>query len=406
LLSAPFQIGPNGNIYFLEQSVGLTGSSYGLSEITCAASPFPTVNRYIIDLTSFLTDGFGPQSLPQFVDAIFQRPVAEDTLVLDPAALFVCVDGTTTLQPREAGMEYLWSTGASSDTLLVSMPGTYCVTITGGCQPTIDCQEITADTPALTLDFLTNQDLGCEGIFARFLVQTSGRVDSIILEVIPDVGSLETSLVTGDTVDVPLIYPATSFTLTAFGPCGTNAVSQVFDLLPDPFAPAIVLLEDNQLCNGAPLNLGLSNSGTIPIGEVRWSDNSTDSLLSVDGEAGVSYFVDVTSICGETERLTFDQEIAEFCDCRAEVPQLITPNGDGTNDVFRLFSNCPPEDFTLLIFNRWGQSVFQSTDAGRGWDGLKDGVPQNTDTYLYRMVFRLPGVEKVQVEEGQFSLIR
>lgn len=87
-----------------------------------------------------------------------------------------------------------------------------------------------------------------------------------------------------------------------------------------------------------------------------------------------------------------------------EIPELITPNGDGTNDAFRVFYGGEITDFTITVFNRWGQKVFSSTNVDEAWDGTKDGTPQNTDTYLYVAKFRINGTE-VQ-EDGQFSLIR
>ncbi|MFT7227382.1 MAG: hypothetical protein ACI92C_002930, partial [Neolewinella sp.] len=38
--------------------------------------------------------------------------------------------------------------------------------------------------------------------------------------------------------------------------------------------------------------------------------------------------------------------------------------------------------------------------------GTKDGIPQNTDIYLYRMVFRFKDMETVEIREGKVSLVR
>ena len=58
----------------------------------------------------------------------------------------------------------------------------------------------------------------------------------------------------------------------------------------------------------------------------------------------------------------------------------------------------------MTIFNRWGQKVFTSTDVDEGWDGTKNGSPQNADAYLYITKFRINGAEETL--EGQFSLVR
>lgn len=86
------------------------------------------------------------------------------------------------------------------------------------------------------------------------------------------------------------------------------------------------------------------------------------------------------------------------------IPEVITPNGDGTNDNFRLFYQGSVENFQLIIFNRWGQKVYSANDSERAWDGTVNGVAQNSDVYLYIMSFTLEGV-RIK-EEGKFSLVR
>ncbi|MCB2407206.1 gliding motility-associated C-terminal domain-containing protein [Hymenobacter lucidus] len=63
------------------------------------------------------------------------------------------------------------------------------------------------------------------------------------------------------------------------------------------------------------------------------------------------------------------------------IPNIITPNGDKKNDVFR-FSNAPVTDLALYIFNRWGQQVYTSTHYQQDWDAA--GLP--TGMYYYYVV--------------------
>ncbi|MBC6993113.1 gliding motility-associated C-terminal domain-containing protein [Neolewinella lacunae] len=406
IASSPFQLGPNGNIYFLEQRVQPLVTGYVLSEISCVSSLDPVVNRGIIDLADFRGEGFLPQSLPQYVDAIFKRPVVEDTLRLDTAAWQLCVGTSQTLRGREPGLEYLWSDGSTADTLMVTMAGTYCVTITGGCQPTVDCQEVTLDALAITATLAGTEDRGCDGVFALVNVSTQGRVDSILLTASAETGQTVAFPVNAGQVAIPLAGATNLLQVTAFGPCGTVTSESLSVAVAERFIPRLLVGADNDFCAGSTLTISVVNDGTIPFASILWNDGSTDSVFMDDAELEVEYFADVTSACGDTERVVFDGEIAEFCDCRDEIPQLITPNGDGTNDFFRLFTNCPVNQYTLQIFNRWGGRVFSSTDPAEGWDGRKDGTPQNSDVYLYRMAFRYPGEEEMQVREGQFSLVR
>lgn len=85
-------------------------------------------------------------------------------------------------------------------------------------------------------------------------------------------------------------------------------------------------------------------------------------------------------------------------------PDFFTPDNDGRNDRFRLFFNGVITDYTMIVYNRWGQKVWTSEDPLEGWDGTKGGSPQNSDVYLYLAKFRQDGAEVTQ--EGQFSLLR
>jgi hypothetical protein len=50
------------------------------------------------------------------------------------------------------------------------------------------------------------------------------------------------------------------------------------------------------------------------------------------------------------------------------IPNAFTPNGDGKNDVFKVYGSSI-RDIDIRVFNQWGQLIFESQDAQRGWDG-------------------------------------
>jgi gliding motility-associated-like protein len=75
------------------------------------------------------------------------------------------------------------------------------------------------------------------------------------------------------------------------------------------------------------------------------------------------------------------------------VPNVITANGDGMNDIFEIRYIDLYDVKKLIIFNRWGTIVYQSDDYQNDWDGgdVSDGVyfyvlelwKGNVDTYYY-----------------------
>ncbi len=87
-------------------------------------------------------------------------------------------------------------------------------------------------------------------------------------------------------------------------------------------------------------------------------------------------------------------------------PNAFTPNNDGLNDVFRITgkNGLLYKDYTLSIYNRWGQRVFLTLDPATGWDGTFAGQPQDVGTYFYLAQFTVNGNR--ELFKGDFTLVR
>ena len=88
-------------------------------------------------------------------------------------------------------------------------------------------------------------------------------------------------------------------------------------------------------------------------------------------------------------------------------PSSFTPNDDGTNDKFSfVFNNLDFRDYSLKIFNRWGELLVSTTDPLFEWDGTHNGVNLPTGTY----VWKINGVEEFEGETfskiGHITIIR
>ncbi len=86
------------------------------------------------------------------------------------------------------------------------------------------------------------------------------------------------------------------------------------------------------------------------------------------------------------------------------IPNAFTPNGDGVNDMFMVYGT-GIKTVDLMIFNRWGEKVFDSGDQFLGWDGNYKGVLQEPGVYVYqaRIVF-LDDTKSLRT--GSVTLIR
>lgn len=66
------------------------------------------------------------------------------------------------------------------------------------------------------------------------------------------------------------------------------------------------------------------------------------------------------------------------------VPNAFTPNNDGANDVLYVRGICL-QSLTFMVFNRWGEKVFETADQKIGWDGTYKGEEMNTGVFVYRL---------------------
>lgn len=87
------------------------------------------------------------------------------------------------------------------------------------------------------------------------------------------------------------------------------------------------------------------------------------------------------------------------------IPNAFTPNGNGNNEIFNGEGEGIRE-FTMYIFDRWGNLIFESHDPTKGWDGRHaDGTLCQIDTYVYRFILRdVMGEEHKYM--GHVNLIR
>jgi gliding motility-associated-like protein len=110
--------------------------------------------------------------------------------------------------------------------------------------------------------------------------------------------------------------------------------------------------------------------------------------------------------CSDTARMviTVVEELIFY------VPNSFTPDGDSFNEYFQAIftSGFDPFDFELLIFNRWGEIIWESHDDSIGWDGtygagqklVQDGV------YTWRIEFKKTANDQRVLVTGHVTLIR
>lgn len=87
------------------------------------------------------------------------------------------------------------------------------------------------------------------------------------------------------------------------------------------------------------------------------------------------------------------------------LPTAFSPNNDGVNDQFKPV-NLPRELYSMSVFNRYGELVFQSDDASIGWDGTYKNRDAEIGTYSFSVEYQFKPGHEPKTLNGSLTLIR
>lgn len=200
---------------------------------------------------------------------------------------------------------------------------------------------------------------------------------------------------TGDTTSSIVVSDGGTYELTV-SYNGCSGSDEVNVSIKQPIS--IDLGDETQICKNSTLLLPvISTTGADE--KYLWQDGSTDRTFSVR-EGGV-YHVTVSNECDTIS----DTLVVTERNCHFFFPSAFSPNGDGRNDIARLVGDATAvTSYRLHIINRWGEVVFHTKDATKGWDGTYKGQKAEVGTYFYIIKYTYDGVEEMM--KGDITLIR
>ncbi|HMC96328.1 MAG TPA: T9SS type B sorting domain-containing protein, partial [Flavobacteriales bacterium] len=296
-----------------------------------------------------------------------------------------CVEQLPVLNAGNAGSTYLWSTGATSQSITVNTSATYSVTVTNaaGCSGTFDAVVNLVQPPVVSLGADT---VLCEG---QSLEVDAGN---------PGANYLWSTGVTTQTTFIS--HPGT-LSVTVNNGCARS------DAITVQFNPSPARMAANQFftCLDEEPRYVVLDAGN-PGSRYDWSTGETSQVI-LAGAYGW-YIVEVTNQYDCAGRDSAN--VIEFCPSAIWVPNTFTPNGDGTNDIF-IPAGKNIAKMHLRVFDRWGEMLFESDDPAVGWDGTYNGELVKNDMYVWRLTYQFfedkdgsLGFEQQQM--GQIQVLR
>jgi gliding motility-associated-like protein len=124
----------------------------------------------------------------------------------------------------------------------------------------------------------------------------------------------------------------------------------------------------------------------------------TSRMIAAKKQTTYSVMVTNADGCQSSDKL----KIGSDCISTYYIPEAFTPNGDLLNDVFKpTLENV--EEYSLSIYNRWGEKVYETKNIEQGWDGSYAGKKCDQGMYMYIMNFVT--TEDMQYRQISGSLI-
>ncbi|MFT4898934.1 MAG: gliding motility-associated-like protein [Flavobacteriales bacterium] len=136
-----------------------------------------------------------------------------------------------------------------------------------------------------------------------------------------------------------------------------------------------------------------------------WIEQDEWGLTTEVNEPSVQQVVVSDGTC-ESE---LNIELEEYCNALVYIPNAFTPNGDGRNDTWMPITSYT-EGYLLMIFDRWGQIIFETSDANQAWDGKsQEGNQLPIGVYVFKLEYTatslLGGSESIS-KLGTISILR
>ena len=308
---------------------------------------------------------------------------------------------------------YLWDDPSAQVTATAGnlAPGTYSVTITdvNGC--TSGWLNVDVSQPdSLLVTVTSTTPITCayseDGVAESEVIGGTMPYDYLWDDASAQTGSTALDLAAGDySVTVTDANGCVAIANTTINP-PINPLTADFSFTPITGQQPLPITVTNNSVGGSAYEWHFGDGNTLTTFDILAFE-----YLYADSGMFTILLVAFNDLTGCTDTLVFENGI--YIDPTSEliVPNVITPNGDGINDMFPIdpiandffpFKIRNIYDFTGEIYNRWGEKVYQWKQPLAGWDGrTTSGIVLEAGTYYY--VITAKGVDGDAVTDYEFK---
>jgi gliding motility-associated-like protein len=325
--------------------------------------------------------------------------------------LTVCA-GQSVVLTASGAQTYQWNNGVTNGVSFVpTETTTYTVTGTSaaGCVNT-DVMTVTV-IPLPVVNFSADNLVGCAPLTVTFENNTDSDMQNCQWSLNNGI-VLNTCNSITQTFNAPGCYDISLTVTNSEGCVGTLTNNSMICVIPDPEAnfyadpqAMTTVSPTTQLFN---TSVGATNY-IWSFGDGSPASTSVSPSHTYPEQAGI-YPITLVAINSGGCADTITKVVTVTEDLIFYVPNAFTPDNDQFNETFKpiFTTGFDPFDknYHLTIFNRWGETLFESYDYEVGWDGKYGGKLVQDGVYIWKIVVKRTNVDKREVFTGHVTLIR
>ncbi|MFK8038194.1 MAG: PKD domain-containing protein [Crocinitomicaceae bacterium] len=338
--------------------------------------------------------------------------VSETYLYLDLGSdLLLCDGDSAQLNAyQQINANYHWQNNSNTSSIYVSTSGDYWVNVTAAhCQIS---DTINIDFIELTPSFMSSQSF-CEQAPTDFANLSMISSNDSIQSYYWNFGNDDDSEAESPTYQYPLegIYDV-SLTISSYNGCESTLRKKNFvTIYKKPNAQFTTELVDPNAIESQYLLNSNNTEATFWTwtvdGEIISNDQNTSHIYEQYAEGYSHISLTVVTDFGCTDSISKYIELHE--NTIFYVPNAFTPFNQGSlNNTFKpIFTSGFIEDtYQLLIFNRWGEVLFESLDYENGWDGTYSGQVVPMAAYVWQIRYQEKSNSQVVTISGTVTIIK
>ncbi|MDC3336633.1 PKD domain-containing protein [Flavobacteriales bacterium] len=295
----------------------------------------------------------------------------------------------------DGNYSYTWDNGIGPGQTQNVAPGSttvYTVTVTDGCETPSASDDLTITVnPLPTIDFTPDVTDGCTPVEVNFAEAGQPTGSQCFWDFGDGNASVNCGIVSNTYTD-PGCYDVTLTVISDMGCTDQLTFPNLICVYPYPNAAFSFGPQPTSVMNTEIVFTNESTGATT----YNW-EFGTDGILGSSGQTNPSftfpednpgaYQICLTattdygcqdSIC---QLVVIDEEFIVY------VPNAFSPNDDNVNELFTpVVIGADPLNYKFMVFNRWGELIFDSQIIGQGWDGKYGGIPVQQDVCVWKLI--------------------